>query len=309
LGDLVVFNHIFIDKIAADQSHIGPEKVAAAFGSLGRIFCFVQPSADVYRYAIEKTVHVIKNLPDDMQGRYLEDHLRSSNDLTEFWDGTLKHLFDTLTKLPVEKFPIIPSSFVDTNGSVERLLVYLEIQRQSGAPVRLTPSRMQLLAKLDRLLPDSMRQLSRGADPHAEVEMIAMKRLFDENDVEAPAISNLLMRELGNAKGSTSLIEIIEEVRSWSESVKYRDWLWRYYQTYAKRKPLERQKLRDQLSSHLEGMRQAGNGRSWRTARIRFSASAFGISIPITLRVPRWVTDDFVGFIGEWFEPDPRPKD
>lgn len=276
------------------------------------MFCFVELPDEVYDEAIEVARRLIGSLPDFMQENYLEDHLRSGNDISEFFDGTLKRLFDELERARnAGRFRAdLPSSFVDTNGSIERLLVYSEVQRQSGAPVRLMPTRIQLMAKLDRLLPRSVLQTLREHDPQKEIEELAEKRLFEGKEVEAPPVFNLVMRELGRSTGtSRSLVDVIEEVRNWNASMQYRDWLWRYYRTYAKPDPLARQRLRDRLAPHLDAMRAAGNGRTLRTATLRFTIGWFGISLPIEIRIPRWNTEDFVGFIGEWYAPEPRPQE
>jgi hypothetical protein len=147
----------------------------------------------------------------------------------------------------------------------------------------------------------------RDNDPQGEIEELARRRLFDDNTIEAPAIFNMLMRELGEVKTYKRLIDVVREVRSWRETASYRDWLWEYYQAADEGNQVAQQKMLDKLGSHLSGMRKVGDPRSIRTAALRFSVSRF-ISFPIELAVPRWDPQNFVGFIGEWFAPTQRPR-
>jgi len=119
IGDLVVFDHIFIDRKAAESSFIRMDKVAEVFGPLAEIFCFVDPPAEVYREAIDNTHQLCRNLPEAMHYGYLEKHLRSGENLSEFWDGSLKSLFDSMARQEqepgAEELPIL---YADTAAAL-----------------------------------------------------------------------------------------------------------------------------------------------------------------------------------------------
>ena len=145
----------------------------------------------------------------------------------------------------------------------------------------------------------------RKNDPQQEIETFAAKRLFSAHTVESPAVFNILMRELGEVRTPTSLVNIIGEVRRWDETIRYRDWLWRYYRAAAERKPLAQQKLLDHLGSHLDGMRKIGKGDTKFTSTVKVSVSQI-IGMSRDVSVIRWIDNDFVGFIGEWYVPETR---
>jgi hypothetical protein len=214
LVDLVVFDHFFVDATAAERRHVSRASLKG-LGLLADDILFVRPDEDVYAAAVKSTEIFLANLPPHLrQLKYLEEHDPSDPD--RYW-----RYFDSEYKDAADEFfasgrsgPLhFPARFVDTNGSIERAMSYMQIQRMSGAPVRLNPARLETLSVLNKFLPVSIRSAVRDSNPQGAIEGFVSGELFDHIEVDAPPIFELIVRRMENAPRAVSFLDVIQELR------------------------------------------------------------------------------------------------
>jgi hypothetical protein len=308
LCDLVVFEHIFIDEIAAARMGLTPATIGNTLGPLASIVRFVRPTNEVYETAMAAALTMLRRIPEGDRGKYLEERFGIQGNASAFWDDYLKAIFDELFR---KNWPgNFPSWFADTDATIERMLTYFEIQRMSGAPVRLSSARVQLLSALGPIVQASVRGMMQQTNPQKTTEdHVAEQFGVTKDDIDTPSVFDLLMRELASGTAPRSVLDVVAEVRGWTTTAKYRGWLWSYHRALATQDFANRAKLLGQLGSHLDAIRETGKPRSQFTRRLHFSVATpyVGIiDVPVTLPFLRTVDEDYVGFIGEWLAPWPE---
>ena len=312
LCDLAVFVHFFVDKIAWERAGDFKDAFPAAFGPLADRFLLVEPDREIYAETIELTNALRRELSEEGQVDYLES-LDSKRTPQKYWEGSLKSALDYIASGASLLNLNAPAEFVDSQGSVERALFYLNLQRVSGAPVRLSATRLELLNNLDIFIPKRIRDQFTAIAPNDEIQQWVASKFVELDAFDGPPIFEMLMREFGAVKKDTSVMDVVAEVREWRDTKLYREWLWKYFRAKAEHDPARVQKLKGEMGAHLDAMTIAGDTRTRRTRLVSYSLSAALLYLPFAisskLRVWRWRSEDYVGFIGDWFAAGPRPAE
>lgn len=305
IPDFVAYPRIFVDALAAKRKYITPSLLSKKLGKLADIFTFVVISADVFREACEYADLNVELLQSATSVRRLEQHADFHVLGGDLFDGQLKDYFDGLDKRQIsDQIFRIPARYVDSDGSVERLILYSVIQSFAKCPIRLRRPTIELF---DRLPPLVERFLLDNHDPNLIVE----KRISDKINIVscAPDLLSYLEDMYVSSDYFQNFSDVIFYLRQQKQVKSYQDWLRNLYLLLHDKEYAAAQKHIDEVDGHIDSMIEIGNSNTRRTIKKEGSVGITFLPFPITftmnksLKIPRQASNDFIGFIGNWITP------
>lgn len=299
LCNFVAFENLYIDKLSLHNWKGSMKKLEEALGPLAEMVKLVEVDLDVYKAAIMQAMAYIGEAGLDQ--KYLETSTRHKG-TSEYFDGGLKEMLDRMFK--DHGFPSIPSQFVDSQGSVERVLFYANVQRFSGAPVRLAASHRAALRDFEGALPLSIIEVVEGTNALDHVQANVGSHAPKLLDTPIPPIFEMIIDQLKESHSKISMAEAIINIRNGWEGQCFRAYLWDVQEALASKNYPKLANLKSSLVSHLREFDAAGTSLTRWTRRLSLTlVPGTLIEIPLSLRVPRHHNHDYIGFIGRWLGP------
>ncbi|MHA4734044.1 hypothetical protein [Ensifer adhaerens] len=298
LCDFAAFENIFLDKRAL-KTWRGTGDLMEALGPLQNLVKVVDIEPQVYEVAIcQVQSYKQQAAPTEL---YLERsplHDRQNG----YFDGYLEAMFDQMFK--DDKRGAIPSAFADTQGNIERLFVYANVQRASGAPVKLSNAHLSTLNDFQGALPLSTAEVVDAKPAIGYVQDVVGSHTPQLLTAPLPPIFEMIIDKIKGAKLAISVADAILDIRSGWEGRCFREYLWEVHTALACKNYPKLKQLDDNLLAQLQAFNAAGTSRTRWTKRLLITiGGGTPIEIPVAIRLPRHQDQDYVGFIGRWLGP------
>lgn len=299
IGDFLAFEKIFVDKKALERSSINIEKLKTALGPLSDQFQLVDIPSEFY-IDIMRNIENIKT--EKHQGlKYLEKLYSEYAGGPYFWDHSLKNLADGLDRENLPQNP--PGSFIDSSGSVERVLFYAELQRQSGQPVRLSTAHINVFSQFRDYLPISIIESLSAENAQSKIEKIVSDHEPELFKIPTPPLIDIIFDHIGEQNTETTISQAIKDIRRDWDAVSYRKFVRDVSVCTIKRDFPGLRKLESDLALQLQRVNEQGNAQSRFTGRVDGSLNFLGVRVNTPVPVLRHQDRDYVGFIGRWLGP------
>ncbi|TCU33122.1 hypothetical protein [Rhizobium azibense] len=300
LCNFVAFENLYIDKRSLPNWGGRVADLEKALGSLSDLVKLVDVDVDVYKAAIMQAVSYIGDA--GLDETYLERKLPQFAHGSEYFDGNLKAMLDRMYK--DHGLPSIPPRFVDSQGSVERVLFYANVQMLSGAPVRLSRSHYAALRDFQGALPLSIIEVVEATSALEHVEANFGSHVPELLDAPIPPIFEMIIEKVKSSRSAISLAEAIVEIRDGWEGRCFRDYLWEVQNALSSKDRSRLAHLKKNLVAQLREFDAAGTSLTRWTKRVSFTVVPGKlIEFPVSLRIPRHQSQEYIGFIGRWLGP------
>jgi hypothetical protein len=298
LCDLVAFENLFIDKRALQNWKSSADQLEKVLGPLSKLVKLVEVDAAVYEAAALQAMSYIGKDGQDLS--YLEHKFPKNRGGNTYYDGNLEAMLDRMFK----DFSFIPSQFVDTQGTVERVLFYANVQRMSGAPVRLSSSHHAALRDYRGALPLSVMEVVEAASALGHVKANVGSHAPEILDAPVPPIFEMIIDKIKGTRSQVSLAQAVLELRDEWEGRCFRQYLWDVQEALSSKDLPKLAYLKNNLLSQIREFDVAGTALTRWTKRISFTLiPGYIFEVPISIRIPRHQEQDYVGFIGRWLGP------
>ncbi|TBA94434.1 hypothetical protein [Rhizobium ruizarguesonis] len=297
LSDFVAFDSFFLDAFALDHSSL--QKGLAPV--LGRLWELAHPVAidfDVYRDAIDQVRAFDKKIKKKM--KYLEEEYPEKAYGPAYFDANLKLTMDELRK----HLGAIPSTFIDSQGTVERILLYSNVQRRSGAPARLSNAHLEALKDFKGALPLSTIEFIQKPNARDKIESDVKTEIPGMAELSVTPIFEMIIDRIASAHQPISIVDAVIDIRGDFEAQCFREYLWQVNLAIRLRDIPKLNLLKKTLVDQLRTFDELGTSRTRRTKRISITlVPGYVFEIPLTIKVPRPQDQDYVGFVGRWLGP------
>lgn len=292
--DFVAFDNIFIDSHALRRT--GAEtRLTQGLGGLAKLCKAVEIEPEVYETAVEQVQHYIDGR--GLKKIYLEEEFPDKSYGSIFFDGEMEGDIDALSK-DVD----IPANFVNTGGCVERVLLYANVQRSSGAPVRLSETHRSVFEHFKGALPMSTVEVVTQKNPRDKVEGDVREAI--EGIADMPPIFDMIVDRIAQSKERISIIDAAVQVRDEWKASCFRTYLWDVFLALRTREIPKLNYLRENLIRQLRTFDNHGTTRTRRTKVLHLTFVPFSmVEVSGSIHVPRHQDQDYVGFVGSWLGP------
>lgn len=300
-SNLIVYENIFVDALAAELSNISNSDINHAFGPLHENIILVDIKDEVYNSAAKNVGDFLDTI--ESCGDYIAPELIYDNPVnrysTEDFENILQYLFKN------GKAENIPLSMIDTcSNSLQRLFLYFEIQTKSKVPLRQTKATIDFISSYEEMLGGIRRSLQ--IQPQEAVENV-VQEIINGNfrssyKFDGPPLFKMILDEIKGSRNAISVAQAAFRIRNKHESKLYRDWLWKYFNLVRERDALGAERHFGKMQEHLDAMVAVGRADTiWTGREISLGFSKVVSASPILrIRLPRSVEDDYVQFIGQW---------
>ena len=294
--DYVVFDSIFIDALAMESAGIDARALDETLGPLSDSLKAIRIPDEVYYSALDHIQNFKRTKHRKL--RYLEDAYPEYARGHEFFYHPDKRTIDRFAKRPDTRS--IPSAFVDSEGCVERVLLYAEVQRQSKHPVKLAEPHKRVFERFRGALPISIIEALSGENAQASIEGVVREHEPELFSIPVPPIFDIVFDQIRASKTPKSISQAIFEIRKDWDAVQYRNLMYDVSQSIINRDFVRLRNIQSELKSHLKALNRQGNAKSRFTSQLYGVLGFFGFGIEGNIPIPRHQKYDYVAFIGRW---------